>query len=345
MGIAFNLVPGTRAVMPSAPSSAAASPASPVYGVVDLGTNNCRMLVATPGGDGFKVLSSFSRIVRLGEGLAETGRLAEAAMTRTVDALAVCAEKFRALGVDAVRAVSTEACRRAANADAFVARVAAETGIRLDVIAGEEEARLTLAGCAPLLADGPERVLLFDIGGGSTEIVWAKRADGGDIVIEDLLSLPDGVVTLTERAGAQALADGTADAVLAPLRDAFEAFDAKWAIADAIAAGGVRLLGTSGTVTTLAALKLGLRQYDRRCVDGAEVDRVSIEDTARAVRRMSVDARARNLCIGEKRADLVAAGIAVLDLILTLWPAPTLLVADRGIREGLLREMTAKDVP
>lgn len=330
--------------MPSFPPNAAtAIEAAPVYGVVDLGTNNCRMLAATPAADGFKVISSFSRIVRLGAGLAETGALSDDAMNRTLGALAVCADRFRTLGVDAVRAVTTEACRRAANADGFIARVTAETGIDLEVISGEEEARLTLAGCVPLLAEGPEHTLLFDIGGGSTEIVWAHRTEGGRPLIDDILSLPDGVVTLTERAGADALANGAADAVLAPLRDAFAAFDAKWAIADAFADGKARLLGTSGTVTTMAALKLGLHHYDRASVDGTEVERRSIEDTARAVRRMSIDARAQNPCIGADRADLVAAGIAVMDLILTLWPAETLLVADRGIREGLLLEMMSED--
>lgn len=324
-------------------SSPPAPSARPLLGVIDLGTNNCRMLTATPAAVGFDVVTAFSRIVRLGEGLAETGQLSEAAMERTIDALHICANKFHTLGVQTTRAVTTEACRRASNAPAFIEQAKIETGIALRVISGDEEAKLTLAGCAPLLQDGPDQVLLFDIGGGSTEIVWAERgATSRGMEIRDILSLPEGVVTLTEQAGHEALSGGRADATLKPMRDAFIAFNAKWQIADALASGKARMLGTSGTVTTLAALKMGLNHYDRSSVDGTLVPRDGIEDTARAVQRMSIEARTKNACIGEKRADLVAAGIAVMDVILDLWPADAILVADRGIREGLLLEMVAE---
>lgn len=318
------------AIMPPLSHSASAASAAPVFGAVDLGTNNCRMLAAVAAPDGFAVVDAFSRIVRLGEGLADSGRLSAAAMDRTIAALDVCAEKLHRLGAVEVRAVTTEACRRADNADGFVARVAAETGIKLEVISGDEEARLTLAGCGPLLMDGPPHVLLFDIGGGSTEIVWADRVDGG-FRIADIMSLPVGVVTLSEQSD---------DRALDALRDALSVFDARHDIAARIGDDAVRMLGTSGTVTTLAALKLGLHHYDRASVDGTTVSRRGIEETGRAVLRMSLADRARHPCIGPERADLVAAGIRVMDAVLETWPADDVLIADRGIREGLLLEMT-----
>lgn len=319
----------TAAPAPTEAPDAAAS--RPVFGAIDLGTNNCRMLAASASPHGLRVSDAFSRVVRLGEGLGETGLLSDAAMDRAVDALALCAEKFAQADAQAVRAVTTEACRRATNVDVFLDRVRTETGLSLDVVSADDEARLTLAGCAPLLTDAPAHVLLFDIGGGSTEIVWAARSDDGPHTIVETLSLPLGVVTLSERGGEELLA----------LCKAFDAFDDRNAITQSVRNDTVCMLGTSGTVTTLAALQLGLRDYDRTQVDGSHLSRMRIKETGRTVARLTLNERIAIPCIGEARADLMDAGIAILDRVLDRWPAETLLVADRGIREGVILELDA----
>ncbi|MBB6229044.1 exopolyphosphatase/guanosine-5'-triphosphate,3'-diphosphate pyrophosphatase [Polymorphobacter multimanifer] len=325
------------------------------YGALDLGTNNCRLLIARPGPDGFVVVDAFSRVVRLGEGLMEAGRLSDAAMDRTVEALAACAEKLARRDVRLTRNVATEACRRAANGPRFVDRVFNETGIALDVISAAEEARLAVLGCHTLIdPDGPP-ALVFDIGGGSSELMLVApvrpedRGDGEEPRILDWVSLPWGVVSLAETEPSALDAAGRAEAyarmlscVAAPL-DAFR---------ERIAAHGVsqvQLLGTSGTITTLASVELGLRGYDRRQVDGCAIDTVPLLSLCRTIAGQSVAERARIACIGPDRAELIVAGCAILDAILSRWASAdassgeVVRVADRGIREGILRTLMMRD--
>jgi exopolyphosphatase/guanosine-5'-triphosphate,3'-diphosphate pyrophosphatase len=311
------------------------------YAALDLGTNNCRLLVARPTGEvppaaPFRVVDAFSRIVRLGEGLAASGRLSEAAMARTVEALKVCAEKIASHRVAGARSIATEACRRAANCAEFMARVAAETGIALEIITAQEEARLVVAGCAPLLDPRIPFALVFDIGGGSTELVWAALADGAPPRIIDSLSLPHGVVTLSDRYGGRDVSEATYAAMVDEIASALAGIEERHRIASRIAAGEVQMLGSSGTVTTLAAVHLNLRHYSRRRIDGTVL---RFDDLRRASRRLAAqshDERASNPCIGIERADLVLAGCAILEAICRLWPVGRLRVADRGIREGIL---------
>ncbi|MBN8820185.1 MAG: Ppx/GppA family phosphatase [Sphingomonas sp.] len=304
---------------------------------LDLGTNNCRLLIARPEGERFVIVDAFSRIVRLGEGLAATGRLSDAAIERTISALSVCAEKLRRRRVVLARSVATEACRQAANGAEFVARVQAETGIMLDIISAREEARLAVLGCQSLLEDGEGRAMIFDIGGGSTELV-VLEGERDKLRIVDWLSAPLGVVSLAETVaghgeGAEARAAAYAD-MLHRMRTAFAAFAAR------LPKGGpVRLLGTSGTVTTLASVHLGLPRYDRQAVDGLVVPAEAMRDIARRLSGMSLAERMTLPCIGDERADLVVAGCAILESILDIWPADRLGVADRGIREGILRAL------
>jgi exopolyphosphatase / guanosine-5'-triphosphate,3'-diphosphate pyrophosphatase len=314
------------------------------YAALDLGTNNCRLLIARPEGDGFVVVDAFSRIVRLGEGLAASGRLSDAAMDRAVAALAICAEKLRRRHVTLVRSVATEACRRAENGRAFIERVARETGLRLEIISAEQEARLAVTGCHALLEPGDGPALVFDIGGGSTELVLLDglAADGPAVV--DWFSAPWGVVSLSEsepHVGADEAALRTAYARMR--RVVTEAFAPFAERLKARAAAPGRLLGTSGTVTTLASLYLDLPSYDRRKVDGLIVPAPAMRDVSHRLAGMSVPERATLPCIGNERADLVVAGCAILDAILDLWPAERLAVADRGIREGILRGLMAAD--
>jgi exopolyphosphatase/guanosine-5'-triphosphate,3'-diphosphate pyrophosphatase len=328
----------------SAPALYPRHPGRRTYAALDLGTNNCRLLVARPAGnDGFVVVDAFSRIVRLGEGLGASGRLSEAAMDRAVAALAVCADKLRRRHVSLVRSVATEACRRAANGREFVARVAAETGIHLEIITAEQEARLAVTGCHALLEPGDGPALIFDIGGGSTELVLIDP--NGEVPrILDWFSAPWGVVSLTESEPQEAAS--LADRLAAYARMRERVADAFAGFAGALRCGGTelrRLLGTSGTVTTLASLHLGLPSYDRRAVDGLIVPADAMRDIGTRLSGMSLAERATLACIGQERADLVIAGCAILEAILDIWPAERLGVADRGIREGILRSLIARD--
>jgi exopolyphosphatase/guanosine-5'-triphosphate,3'-diphosphate pyrophosphatase len=320
----------------------------PTYAALDLGTNNCRLLVARPTPDGFKVVDAFSRIVRLGEGLAKTGRLNDAAVRRTVDALRVCARKMRRRSVIQARNVATEACRRAENCDAFLTRVRNETGIDLEIISTNEEARLALAGCLPLL-EGPERHgFVFDIGGGSTELIWIdlEKVNGdAQSGILGTLSLPVGVVNLAERFGGDRIGRALYEEMIADVADRLADFEAKHDIARKVANQDVQMLGTSGTVTTLASVNQGLPRYERSLIDGAYLGRTEAAEINERLAEMNYDERAGVPCIGPERADLVVAGAAILDAIWRTWPVPRLRVADRGLREGILLSLMAKSRP
>lgn len=313
------------------------------YAAIDLGTNNCRLLIARPSGDNFIVVDAFSRVVRLGEGLAQTGRLSQEAMDRAVAALQVCADKLKRRNVQLARSVATEACRRAANGMEFIERVRRETGIHFDVISAREEARLAVLGCHILLEPGQGPALIFDIGGGSTELVLIESGPGIP-QIRDWISVPWGVVSLTETFGEEhddpAARLGRYEEMRGAVRDSFSAFGGR--VAETRREGereGLRLLGTSGTVTTLASLHLDLAQYDRRAVDGLIVPARSMREISTRLSGMSPSERRELPCIGRERADLVVAGCAILEAILDLWPAERLGVADRGIREGILRSL------
>jgi exopolyphosphatase/guanosine-5'-triphosphate,3'-diphosphate pyrophosphatase len=316
------------------------------YAALDLGTNNCRLLIARPAEDGFVVVDAFSRIVRLGEGLAASGQLSDAAMDRAVAALAICAEKLRRRHVTLVRSVATEACRRAGNGKAFIERVARETGIRLEIISAEQEARLAVTGCHVLLEPGNSPALVFDIGGGSTELVLLDGLASEGPAIVDWYSVPWGVVSLSESEPHVGDNEAELRAAYARMRkrvgDAFAPFVARLG---ARGVGPGRLLGTSGTVTTLASLYLDLPSYDRRKVDGLIVPSEAMRNVSHRLSGLNVAERAELACIGTERADLVVAGCGILDEILDLWPAERLSVADRGIREGILRGLMAADHP
>lgn len=305
---------------------------------LDLGTNNCRLLIARPEGDDFIIVDAFSRIVRLGEGLAATGYLSEAAVERTISALSVCADKLCRRRVTLARSVATEACRQAENGAEFVERVHRETGIMLDIISTREEARLAVIGCHALLEGGDGPALIFDIGGGSTELAVIEGR-GASLRIIDWLSAPYGVVSLAEAVPTRG--EGPADRAAAyaemreVMREAFAGFAARLETRE----GGLRLLGTSGTVTTLASVHLGLARYDRQAVDGLIVPSAAMRDIAQRLSTMSIAERVALPCIGDERADLVVAGCAILEAILDIWPAERLGVADRGIREGILRSL------
>ncbi|HEX6605192.1 MAG TPA: Ppx/GppA phosphatase family protein [Sphingomicrobium sp.] len=312
------------------------------YGAIDLGTNNCRLLVARPNEGGFSVIDAFSRIVRLGEGLSQTGKLSDEAMDRAVGALAICADKLRRRNVSLSRSVATEACRRAKNGAHFADRVRHETGIVLDIIEPQEEARLAVLGCHKLLEPGDGPALIFDIGGGSTELVLVEQSDDGPR-IRAWWSAPWGVVSLTESEGADALEGPDRIAAYERMRERARRAFARFAEMLPEKKDGIRLLGTSGTVTTLASVHLALPSYDRRAVDGLHVPIDAMRKISSMIAGMDYEERSSLPCIGNERADLVVAGCAILEAIMEIWPARNLGVADRGIREGILRSLMARD--
>ena len=313
------------------------------YAAIDLGTNNCRLLIARPQGENFVVIDAFSRVVRLGENLASTGRLTDEAMDRALGALKICADKLKRRDVHLARSVATEACRRAENGAAFIQRVREETGIALDIISAEEEARLAVLGCHILLEDGIGPAMIFDIGGGSTELVLIEP--GGPVPrILDWQSVPWGVVSLTDTVGrGEGNAKARADRYAEMRRLVAESFAEFAKRIGPHRAPDLRLLGTSGTVTTLASVHLELPQYDRRAVDGLIVPASNMREVASSLSHMSPEERQQLPCIGQDRAELVVAGCAILETIMDIWPAPRLGVADRGIREGILRSLMAND--
>ena len=307
------------------------------YAAIDLGTNNCRLLVVRPDGEGYRVIDSFSRIVRLGEGLAANGALSDPAMGRAIKALRVCGAKMSRRQVSRARSVATAACRRAANCEAFLDNVRSATKLDLEIISAAEEAHLTLAGCAPLLDYGHRHALLFDIGGGSTELIWLALDDGERPRVVGLTSLPFGVVTVAERFGGQEVAAGVYREMVAHVEAAVRPFGERHNMA--AHADGAHLLGTSSTVATLAAVQLDLPKYDRGRLDGAWLTREDVSDVTARLLAMDHRARLEHPCIRRGRADLVIAGCAVLEGIVRVCPAARLRVAGRGLREGMLLSM------
>ena len=318
-----------------------------MYGALDLGTNNCRLLIARPSRDSFRVVDSFSRIVRLGEGLSRTGQLDPAAMDRAYDALASCAERLirRDIGSDRLSAVATQACRGAENGQRFLERVESGTGLRLRVIAPDEEARLSVAGCLNLFEREAPAVLVIDVGGGSTEFSWLEQRAGRFHTV-GWMSAPVGVVTLAERhpepesglllwyEGMVADVSEAMRVVTPPQVEAMRGY---------FDAGVAHTIGTSGAITSLAGVHLGLPRYRRDLVDGLWMTRRDCEIAAARLVAMGPEGRAAEPCIGPERADLVLAGAAILEAVQRAWPSERVRVADRGLREGLLLERMRAD--
>lgn len=318
------------------------------YAALDLGTNNCRLLVARPAYRGsvlagFKIIDSFSRIVRLGEGLSQTGRLAESAIRRTLSALAVCHTKMRARHVTCARLIATEACRSAVNGTDFIARVRDVLGLDLEIVDRQTEAHLAAIGCAGLADPRADSVVLFDIGGGSSEVIWLGPPTGnGDLGagrdrIRFWVSLKLGVVSLAEKFGGVDVSDETFEAMIDYVTDELGDFIAQ--AKSQRRCPHFHLLGTSGTVTTVGGVFLNLVRYDRRRVDGLWMADSDIDATITRLRAMSYAERVANGCIGTERADLVLAGCAILEAIRRAFPAPRVRIADRGLREGILLQL------
>lgn len=329
---------------------------APAYGALDLGTNNCRLLVARPSRRGFLVIDAFSRIIRLGEGLGSTRCLSEEAMTRTIDALRVCAGKLAKARVVRSRLVATEACRVASNGGAFLDRVRRELGLRFEVLTRETEARLAVSGCAALLDPHADLALVFDIGGGSSELIWldlsrrrhawrhslAERIEAQNCIVA-WTSLPVGVVTLAERYGGKHVTPDDFETMVAHVTHMIEPFEREYRFRAAMKRVRTHLLGTSGTVTTVAGIHMRLPRYERARVDGTWIQTRDARAVVQSLLERTYEGRVAEPCIGRERADLVLAGCAILEALLRMWPCDRLRVADRGLREGILASLMAED--
>ena len=310
------------------------------YAAIDLGTNNCRLLIVEPQGNSFKVIDSFSRIVRLGEGLESSNKLSADAMQRTIDALRVCAAKIRRHRVRWMRCVATEACRRAENGQAFINQIEKSTRLRFEIIDGKDEAELAAIGCGALFDRQFPHAIVFDIGGGSTEITCLSLKKGR-YELQDMISLPLGVVRLSEKYDGKNMSQE----IYTQIRDEAEKTIRPFAekqIFHADNLNDIQLIGTSGTVTTLAAIHKGLKKYNRNIVDGAVMKRGEVVAVIQSLMNMSHEERQNNNCIGKERADLVLSGCAVLEAIIRAWPLENVKIADRGIREGILLRLIRK---
>lgn len=326
-----------------------------VYGALDLGTNNCRLLLARPTRRGFRVVDAFSRIIRLGEGVGHSGRLSEEAMSRTMDALRICANKLERSRVERARLVATEACRIATNGEEFLGRVRDRLGLDIEILSREAEACLAVAGCASLIDGSVDYVLVFDIGGGSSELIWLdltkRRVIGRPTVdrseaqacMAAWTSLPVGVVTLAERFGGRHVTPAVFEEMVDYVSDMLEPFEAEHGFKARIASAPAHLLGTSGTVTTVAGILLKLPRYDRNQVDGSWLKVDEAQDVTYSLLNRSYEERVAEPCIGRDRADLVLAGCAILEALIRVWPCERLRVADRGLREGILSTLMGED--
>lgn len=325
----------------------------PIYGALDLGTNNCRLLLAEPNSEGFQIVDAFSRIIRLGEGVGQTNKLSEQAMRRTIDALKICAEKMRYHKVSRSRLIATEACRAAKNNDYFLKKVKQETGLNLEIISEETEAKLAVFGCVPLIDETCDHVLVFDIGGGSSELIWLdinkiresknKNQFGAKEAIIAWTSLPVGVVTLADKFGGEDVDSEKYQHMVNYLKDMLDDFSGNIAQTTNINNSNIHFLGTSGTVTTMAGIHLCLDHYDRQKVDGIWMHVDDITRVSQHLLNLDIASRAAEPCIGHERADLVLGGCAILEAMLDIWPTSRLRVADRGLREGILAELMSQD--
>jgi exopolyphosphatase/guanosine-5'-triphosphate,3'-diphosphate pyrophosphatase len=267
-----------------------------------------------------------------------------------MDALRHCRNKLREHEPARMRLIATEACRSAENGLEFIARVERELGLALEIVDRRTEAELAVTGCADLIERESAGALMFDIGGGSSELAWLdfrggrpKRQGRAAASIRSWQSLPVGVVSIAERFGGVDVTTETFEAMVAFVAEHLKQFKGREKLRQMIAEHPVHLIGTSGTVTTLAGLHLGLERYERQKVDGLWMTAPQVADTMTALLGMSFERRAAHPCIGRDRADLVLPGCAIFEAIRREWPTERIRVADRGLREGILISLIDAD--
>ncbi len=326
--------------MNRAAANEANSQLSGYYAAIDLGTNSCRLVIAEPTPSSFHVVETFSRITRLGEDIIHGNMLTKPAIRRTVAALKVCGgilEEYAPLV--RMRFVATAACRRALNSADFEKIVARDTGLKMEIISSKEEARLAVVGCMPLLNRMIKRALVFDIGGGSTEISLARITESGKTFIEGFVSLPYGVVTISEAFPGKDMTNLAYNTIVERTQKILQEFEDKYQISEAIRNQEIQIIGTSGTVTVLGAVHLNLPRYNRAAVDGIALSGAEVNKVITRIKNMGYEGRCRHSCIGKQKADLTMAGCTIIEALCSFWPISEITIADRGIREGILLDM------
>ena len=322
------------------PSKAEPSEDAQNYAAIDLGTNACRLVVASPTPTSFRIVETFSKITRLGEGIINDNELSKAAIKRTIASLKVCAGIINEYApIKTQRYVATAACRRAKNCDDFILQVKKETGLDIEIISSKEESRLAVVGCIPLLNRNIKRALIFDIGGGSTEISLARVTTNGNTFIEGFVSLPYGVVTISEAFPSKDMTSLAYDTIIDRTKALLKDFDEKFGIFEGIKNHEIQVIGTSGTVTVLGAVHLNLIRYNRSAVDGIAISRPDLDKVITKIKRLGEEGRRKHPCIGAPKSDMTMAGCAIIEALCSCWPIAEITVADRGIREGILLDM------
>ena len=314
------------------------------YAAIDLGTNSCRLVIATPTPSSFRIVETFSKITRLGEGIINNNELSHTAIRRTINALRVCAgvlEEYQP--IVKARYVATAACRRAKNCRYFMDLVKKETGLNIEIISPQEESRLAVVGCVPLLNRNIKRALVFDIGGGSTEVSLARMSNSGRTIIEGFVSLPYGVVTVSEAFPEHEMTDLAYNTIIDRTHKILAEFEEKYHISEEIKNQKIQVLGTSGTVTVLGAIHLNLSRYNRSAVDGLALSAQDVDKTISKIKRMGDEGRKKHACIGMQKADLTIAGCAIIEGLMSFWNISEITIADRGIREGILLDLMHSD--
>lgn len=314
------------------------------YAAIDLGTTCCRLVIASPTPTSFRVIETYSKVSKLGEGIINDNELSQKAIKRTISVLKVCSgiiEEYKP--IMGQRFVATAACRRAVNCTDFVSMVKKETGLDLEIISSQEESRLAVVGCVPLLNRNIKRGLIFDIGGGSTEISLARVSNSGNIFTEGFVSLPYGVVTISEAFPNDDMTSLAYDTIIERTHKLLKDFDQKYGITDGIKNNEIQIIGTSGTVTVLGAIHLNLQRYNRSAVDGISMSRQDMYKAVKKIKTIGDVGRKKHPCIGLQKADLTIAGCAIIEALCSFWPIEEITVADRGLREGILLDMMHKN--
>ncbi len=314
-----------------------------IFASIDLGTNNCRLMIAKPSEIGFTIIDSFSRITRLGEGMVSNNLLSQKAIERTLDVLKKCAEKIKKYKIYKSRYIATEACRRALNGKDFINRVFLETGLNFEIISPLEESKLSISGCMPLVKPNIKNLLVFDIGGGSSEVSISKITNNGSIILEGTTSIPMGVLTVSEGFTGNDISGRARDTITTKVNSALKIFDEKYNISERLLSENVQMIGTSGTVTSLGAFHLNLVRYNRNAVDGLVMTYKEVENARNKLEKMTNLERIAHPCIGPQRADLTLAGCAILQAIYEYWKLDEITVADRGLREGIIVDLMHKN--
>lgn len=306
---------------------------------LDLGTNTCRLLIGKRTPQGVQVVDSFVRVIRLGDELATKGHISKEAIKRAVSALSICAKKIKSYSVARGRYVATATCRMASNREEFLRTILTKAGLDLEVISTAEEARLSIMGCADLMDSSTRYAIAFDIGGGSTEVMWLELFPNKLPEIIEWISLPLGVVTVADRLRQHSSPEECLLNIRKFVAKEVKSFCDKAYIYPQLVKNNIQLIGTRGTVTTLAALHKNLDRYDRLKVNGVLLTPDIIKRTVSNLYGMSVEKRLLHPCIGPLRSELVLGGVAIFEGIYDVFPINPVRVADRGVREGILLDL------